>query len=209
MVVRGQPFLHWQLRYLQTQGVREVLLCLSYLAPVVQEYFKQHPVPGIKLHYSIEVEPLGTGGALRLALGQLPQNFWLLNGDSFFPVKMAEMHHGAIINNSFAVIATTANPPASARLNLKLQGRVVTDYIKTGDQTCSHVDAGLYWLPRQVIAEMPEGPFDLGALWPRLISTHSLIAHEFTESFFDIGTPERLQVFSERLIDVFPLAHNS
>src|SRR5690349_21141905 len=64
--VLNRPFLLRQLEQLRAHGVREVVLCTCHLA----EEFRKLGVPkslGLKLVFSHEDAPLGTGGALKNA----------------------------------------------------------------------------------------------------------------------------------------------
>jgi D-glycero-alpha-D-manno-heptose 1-phosphate guanylyltransferase len=65
--VAGRPFLWWLMTRLEQQQVRRVILSVGYKADAIQSYFG-NVFSGIELAYSVETEPLGTGGAIRLAL---------------------------------------------------------------------------------------------------------------------------------------------
>src|SRR5262245_56899453 len=65
--VRGRPFLACLLDLLGGQGIRRVVLCTGYRGEQVEAAFGG-AYGGLELHYSREPEPLGTGGALRLAV---------------------------------------------------------------------------------------------------------------------------------------------
>src|SRR5687767_11942785 len=80
--VAGRPFLAWQLDWLASVGVRRAVICSGYLGDMVEQCFgKSHG--NVALVYSRESEPLGTGGALRAALGSIDSGTTLvLNGDS-------------------------------------------------------------------------------------------------------------------------------
>lgn len=85
--VAGEPFLNLVLEYLKNHGFSRVILCTGYQAEQVEEYYKNRDV-GLKLEFSREHEPLGTGGAIKNARGKIhSENFIVLNGDSFCPVQ--------------------------------------------------------------------------------------------------------------------------
>ena len=81
--VGGRVFLEFIFEYLKTQGVKSVVLAVSYKYEVIQEYFKNEFL-GIKIKYSIEQEPLGTGGAIKEALKLCEEEqIFVLNGIAF------------------------------------------------------------------------------------------------------------------------------
>jgi NDP-sugar pyrophosphorylase family protein len=204
VLVAGQPFLYWQLRDVAEQGFERVLLLLSHLGSQVEDHFRKNPVPGLTIEYIHETEPLGTGGALRHALPNLDSEFVLLNGDSFLHmdlktfVKRAKRWPAAMV-----ALTDPSLVPVPANLRL-LKDQVIAVQKGAGlAQGFTAVDAGVYWLTREVIAQGPEGRFDLESYWPELLRAQKLGAFPTSERFFDIGTPERLQQFEEHVHDYF------
>ena len=65
--VYGRPFVSALLDRLSTVGFRRVVLCTGYMAEVIEAALG-HTYRGMELVYSREAIPLGTAGALRLAL---------------------------------------------------------------------------------------------------------------------------------------------
>lgn len=99
--VAGRPFLEHQMDYWIVQGVSRFLLSVGYKAELIQAHFGKR-YRNAEIAYSIEHTPLGTGGGLLLALDQLesPKPFLILNGDTFFEVKLSDLldfheSHGA------------------------------------------------------------------------------------------------------------------
>ncbi len=89
--VNNKPFLCFIFEYLKKQGVRKVILAVSYKYELLQEYFKNEYL-GIKISYSIEKEPLGTGGALKQALNLSEQKeLFVLNGDTIFEIPLKKL----------------------------------------------------------------------------------------------------------------------
>ena len=85
--VGGRPFLEYLLDLWITEGVGRFILAVGYKHESVMEHFgfSYHGVP---IDYSIEPEPVGTGGGLFLALERVrtEKPFFIVNGDTFFPV---------------------------------------------------------------------------------------------------------------------------
>ncbi|EEP3374186.1 NTP transferase domain-containing protein [Campylobacter upsaliensis] len=89
--VGGKPFLEFIFEFLKKQGVKSVVLAVSYKYEVIQEYFKDSFL-GIKIRYSIEKEPLGTGGAIKEALKLCEEEqIFVLNGDSIFEIDLKNL----------------------------------------------------------------------------------------------------------------------
>jgi D-glycero-alpha-D-manno-heptose 1-phosphate guanylyltransferase len=85
--VAGRPFLEHLFDYLLAQGVARVVICSGYRAELIEAYFGQ-TYRGCDVLYSVEAEPLGTGGALSKALERFKPEvpFLVANGDTYFPI---------------------------------------------------------------------------------------------------------------------------
>lgn len=88
--INDKPFLEFIFEYLKKQGIKEVILAVSYKYEVIKEYFKDEFL-GIKIKYSIEKEPLGTGGAIKEALKIIKNETYVLNGDTFFGIDLSKL----------------------------------------------------------------------------------------------------------------------
>ena len=64
--ILAKPFIGYLIDYLQAQGVDTFIFCLGYKHEVIQQYLNTQ-YGHLNIVYSIEDEPLGTGGAIRLA----------------------------------------------------------------------------------------------------------------------------------------------
>jgi len=63
--IKNIPIIEWQLKYLKKFGVDEVIICTGYKQEMVENYLDAKKI-GIKIKYSIEKTPLGTGGAIKI-----------------------------------------------------------------------------------------------------------------------------------------------
>lgn len=89
--VAGRPFLSYVIDTLRMQGVHHFVFSLGYRAEVIEDYLKEH-YPTLDYTIALEEEPLGTGGAIRLALESARTNDVLIaNGDTLFKVDVAEL----------------------------------------------------------------------------------------------------------------------
>jgi len=89
--VDGKPFLEYILKYLKKNGVNRVILSVGYKWEIIQDYFGDG-FEGITLVYSVEDEPLGTGGAIKKALELVKTNeVYIINGDTFFDIDLKEL----------------------------------------------------------------------------------------------------------------------
>lgn len=90
-LIGNKPFLEYLLRYLQENGITRVILSVGYKWKTIKEYFGDK-FEKIELVYSLEDEPLGTGGAIKKALTLCQENkIFIINGDTFFDIDMKSL----------------------------------------------------------------------------------------------------------------------
>jgi len=104
--VNGKPFLHYLLSYFQQQGIERFLLSVGYKHELVSGYFG--PLShNFNITYVVENEPLGTGGAIQLAmLKATDENVLVLNGDTFFKIDLnsfSNFHRNSGAESSLAL----------------------------------------------------------------------------------------------------------
>ena len=89
--VLNRPVMEHTLAYLKQFGIEDIILTLSYLPDVIQDYFGDGSRCGVRLTYCLEKEPLGTAGAVKNAEAYLDSAFFVLNGDVFTDMDLADM----------------------------------------------------------------------------------------------------------------------
>jgi D-glycero-alpha-D-manno-heptose 1-phosphate guanylyltransferase len=93
--VAGKPFLSYLFDYLQKNDFDHVILALGYKSEIVLQWLEGVIYP-FSVSYVIEEDPLGTGGAIKLAFGKVQgDKSFVFNGDTFFEIdtdNLLEFH---------------------------------------------------------------------------------------------------------------------
>jgi D-glycero-alpha-D-manno-heptose 1-phosphate guanylyltransferase len=90
--VNQHPFLYYLFLQLQKDKIDNVILSLGYKNEIITEWIKKNKFD-CTISYIIENEPLGTGGAIKMALNKVKSKETLiLNGDTFFDIDIKEFH---------------------------------------------------------------------------------------------------------------------
>jgi NDP-sugar pyrophosphorylase family protein len=203
IAVAGRPFLAWQLEALARSGFVEVLLCIGHFADQIREFLGDGSAFGITVTYSEDGSALlGTGGALRRALGLLEPAFLVTYGDSYLPfdysapLRDLEAHPEAL-----GTMSVFENDGAWDQSNSAVQGEQVVRYAKgSATEGLRFIDYGALALRRSVIAERePEHPFSLESIQSELASSGKLRAYVAHERFFEIGSEAGLRDLQEKL----------
>jgi NDP-sugar pyrophosphorylase family protein len=195
--VGGVPYLQHQLKLLADQDIRDVVLLTGYLGEQVENHFGDGARMSLRISYSRELSPLGTGGALRQARKLLQDSFLLIYGDSYLPIRYADAMERLDSSGAEGLVVVYDNRLAdtSVKNNIELDdGGYVSRYEKDSPDQLSFVEAGVLALRRSVMDWMPEEPVVSleKEIFPKLIAAKKLAALVTAERFYDIGTPDRL-----------------
>lgn len=200
--IRGRPFLDLLLDYLLRQGIAKVVFCVGHAREGLMERYARWP--GMLTSFSVEAEPLGTGGAIRNALQQIAtERFYVLNGDSYCDVALSDLlrHHLA-----HRALATLTAAPLKGRsdagaLLLDSGERVVSFQEKSGTHAGEHfINAGIYLFERRAFDGVPQGRASLEFdLIPRWVASGECYGFLTSAEVLDIGTPDRYARAQERL----------
>ncbi len=155
--IDGKPIIGYQVDWMRSQGVTDVVFLTGYLGDRVEEYFGDGSNFGITAHYSTEDSPLGRGGALKKGLALVPKNV-----------------ERVLVTNGDVITSQTIEPMLQLHLNAKAVGTVmlvpyrsqygvvefndndvVTRFIEKGNLP-HWINAGVYLFDRQIEALLPD-----------------------------------------------------
>jgi len=188
--VAGRPFLAWLLDELARQGLRRVVLATGYRGEQIEAALGRD-WRGMSLEYSREPEPLGTGGAIALAMQCVAgEACFVLNGDTW-----AELDYAAFDRKTADVPLGIALAHVSdvARYGAVLvEGDRVTGFSEKGMSGPGFINAGVYRVSRSLLHDFPVGmtfSFERDVLVP-VAGREVVVGYTGTEGFIDIGVPE-------------------
>lgn len=190
--VEGQPFLGRLIGLYARAGAKRIVLALGYRSSDVEEFISRFQEP-VELIASIEAEPLGTGGALRLALAHIESKTVLVsNGNPFAAVDLSALRdlHAARDGAITLALAEVSDASRYGRVAVDDRG-AVTSFAEKAQGQSGSVNAGVYLVERSVIAQLPSGrAISLERdVFPQWIG-RGLYALHGNVPFIDIGTPE-------------------
>ncbi len=103
--VAGKPFLHWVIASLLNQKVNSFVFSLGYMHEKIEAYVDE-VYPNLDVKFSVEDEPLGTGGAIKLALSHCTEeNVLVLNGDTLFEVDNTAIYKQHTTSNAACTLS--------------------------------------------------------------------------------------------------------
>ncbi len=195
-LVNGKPFLDWVLGQLSSGSiVNNVFLAVGYLGEQIIERFQNRNMYRFRIDFSHETTPMGTGGAVRLALDKTTTSHVLImNGDSYLDLDLAAFAEQASSRPDAGWMAVKYMDDTQRYGNVILEadGRISAFREKEFSTGGGYINAGLYLLPRALLNKIPtDKVFSLEKdLFPVLCKEGGLYGCVCSGAFIDIGTPE-------------------
>lgn len=191
--VRGRPFVTFILDQLASGGIRNVVLCTGHLAEQLERDLGSSYGP-MRIVYSVEPTPLGTGGALALGVHRCDtQTVLALNGDSYCQTDLTMLLKTHFQRDATATIQLAHAPDVAryGQVRLAADGRVTSFEEKGASHGAGWVNAGIYCLSRSVLEGIPAGRSISieREVFPSLIG-NGLFGFASDARLLDIGTPE-------------------
>ena len=204
----NRPFLAYQLEALRDAGIRKVVLSLSYRPDDVQSAIRGFCPRGISLAYTVEDEPLGTGGAVRFAAAGREGTLVVLNGDVFSTIDLRAVlaYHRAKRARATIVLTPVEDPTAYGLVQLARDGRVQGFLEKPSweEVSTNTINAGVYVLEPELLRFFPPGHCSIERdFFPRLVLEKvPFYGYVHRGYWLDFGTSEKyLQAHRDLLED--------
>lgn len=190
----GKPFLAHYIEQLVTQGIDDVTLALHHQAEQFQACFRDAFL-GIPIRYSIETTPLGTGGAIRRALGMLSPSapVFVSNADTWMDLDVCAMADAHRRHDNLLTIAAAGVPDCRNAGQLVMNGKhEAVEFLYPGKPESGLVSMGAYIICPNIFSgyDLPERfsfESDFKAHYIRTLRPHVFLHHG---DFLDFGTPE-------------------
>lgn len=193
--IMNVPFLTYQLNYLKHFGIKKVIFSVGYLSEKIIAHYNQS-FENISIEYSIEKNPLGTGGGIRMAMSNLKEDLVLiLNGDSFFDLNLEQFYNLHLEQKSDFSLALRYVNNSERYGNIEFNSsNQITSFIEKNQLNQSgYINAGVYILSKKLYLQntKPDINFSIEKdFFEKQLNQLIIKGFEFKDYFIDIGIPE-------------------
>lgn len=197
--VAGRTYLDFLTDYLHKQGVGHFVFATGYRHDQVEDWLKSS-LRSWTWKTSVEPEPLGTGGALRLAAPMIrDEKFLAFNGDTFLEVSCVDLISCHDAKHSPVTLAAVQVPDTAAFGRIKVEDGHVVEFHEKGLAGPGLINGGAYVIDKSFALSWPAGPLSLER---DILARPGLApaAHLTSGRFLDIGTPENLALAGEMAV---------
>jgi MurNAc alpha-1-phosphate uridylyltransferase len=200
--INGKPFVDWQLDLLVENGYSEFIFCISHKSDIVQNYLGDGSSRGINIHYSLDGDTqLGTGGAIQKALSKLGKAFGVIYGDSYLPINYSAVEQDFLNSESSALMTVYKNNNQFDVSNVEfLEGKLIGYQKGADNKNMHHIDYGLTFFRKEAFLPWKDqSSFDLSIVCHQLAKDRQLDGFEVFERFYEIGSVQGIEEFSQYL----------
>ncbi len=187
--VGGRPFLEYLLDYLYANGVHRAIISTGYMAEKIEAAIgRKHR--GMVVDYCREDTPLGTGGAIKKALGMCRENYAaVINGDTFYDVDLFEMQSVHEASGCGITLAAKMLKNVERSGFLEVEKGMLAGFCEKGASGAGLINGGIYFINKNALDFIAEEKFSL----EKQVLEELRIPVRVFESdtyFIDIGIPE-------------------
>ena len=144
--INSKPFLEYLHIYLKRNGIKEIVLSIGFMGSVIKEHFGDSFL-GMPILYSYEKSPLGTGGAIKLALDKCGGgDVFVLNGDTFFDVGLRGLADDHTGQNADITVSLKMMHGIDRYGVVELNAGRIVSMREKGYATQGHINGGVYCL---------------------------------------------------------------
>ncbi len=186
--INGIPLLSYILKKLSLSGFNTVILAVGYLKELIIDKYGSN-FENMKIQYSIEDEPLGTGGAILKASYLIKDDyFFVLNGDTYFDLDYELM----FTKKSDFLIASKKINDVSRYGRLVIEANIITAFVEKGINGIGYINGGIYLIRKTFLNGFSfpnKFSFEKDFL-EKNVNKKKFMALNFDGLFIDIGIPD-------------------
>ena len=161
--VLDKPCLKYLISSFAAAGIEQVFLACGYKADVLEKAIGDGSDMGVKIEYSVEDTPLGTGGAMKKLEDRLDDVFAAANGDTFIDMDISGEIEEHLRTDAKVTISLThvKNPCEYGIVRIDGTGRITEfkDKPKPEEVFSDLINSGIYVVNKEVLEYVPDNEF--------------------------------------------------
>ncbi len=162
--IKGKPIVQHTIEQLKKHGVKNIILSIGYKADKIKEYFGDGSKLGLNISYIVEDNPLGTGGAVKMAAQGITQPFILTWGDELKDIDYTDLHKSFLREAPQVAMVLTEREDVENFGVAKLEGNKIISFVekpKREDAPSNLINAGAFIIEPECLKVLPEGKSSL------------------------------------------------
>lgn len=191
MPIGEYPILEIVVRQLVREGFDHITMAVNHQADLIKAYFGDGLKWNVLIDYSLEDEPIGTMGPLRL-IADLPLNFLVMNGDVLTDLPFGTFFDQHVSSKSLFTISSHTREQIIDYGVLDIDNHNTLIGFREKPITNYEVSMGIYAVNRKALEYIPEErPYGFDNLMLDLLKAKQTVkVKPFNGYWLDIGRPD-------------------
>ena len=190
--VGSKPILEHMIDWSKKNGIKSVVLCVSYLRKNIEDYFEDGKKFGVNIEYAVSKSPLSTAGQLKTAEKFIDDTFVCMYGDSIFDFSLRNMikqHNKKKAFVTMGLIQHETQIPYGV-IETSKTGKVIGWHEKPMMKT--NVNMGCYVMEPEIFRLIPKNKsYGMDDVIKKAMNKKKLVSSFVTKKgFVDIGNKE-------------------
>lgn len=145
--IKNIPIIEWQIKYLKKFGITEIIVCSGYKTEMIENYLRARKL-GVKINFSVEKTPLGTGGAIKKASKNIKdKSFFVINGDIITNIDLKKL-----LNKKNSIAAIEVRTKFGI---LEINKEKIINFKEKKEIKDIWMNAGIYHLDKCLVKDLP------------------------------------------------------
>jgi mannose-1-phosphate guanylyltransferase len=197
-----KPILEHLIEWSKKNGVKSIVLCVSYLRRSIEDYFGDGKNFGVSIEYAISNKPLATAGQLKTAEKFIDDTFVCMYGDSIYGFNLRNMIKQHKQKKPFVTMSLkeyTTNLPYGVIETAK--NNRVTEWNEK-PEIKANINMGCYVMEPEVMKLIPKNkPYGMDSVIKNAMSKKKVIGSFLSKNgFIDIGNKESYEKANNEFI---------
>ena len=190
-----KPLLEHLIKWIRKNGVKDIVLCVSYLHEIIEKYFEDGRKFGVKIDYAVSSKPLATAGQRKTAQKFIDGTFACVYGDSLFDFSLRNMITAHKKKKSFITMSLYEHKTSIKYgvVDTKNNGKVLSWNEKP--EIKSKINMGCYVMEPNILNFIPKNKsYGMDDVIKKAISKRKTVNSILVKNgFVDVGDKETYQ----------------
>lgn len=187
-----KPILEHLIDWSRKNGIKSIVLCVSYLRKSIEDYFEDGKKFGVNIEYAVSNKPLATAGQLKTAEKFINDTFVCMYGDSIYGFSLRNMIKQHNRTKSFVTMSLKEYKTKLPYGVIETSKNNRVTAWKEKPEIKANINIGCYIMEPEIMKFIPKDkPYGMDSVIKNAMSKKKIISSFISKSeFIDIGDKE-------------------
>jgi len=197
-----KPILEHLIEWSKKNGIKSIVLCVSYLRKSIQDYFEDGKNFGVNIEYAVSTKPLATAGQLKTAEKFIDGTFVCMYGDSIYGFNLRNMVKQHKQKKSFVTMSIKEYKTRLPYGVIETAKNSKVTAWKEKPEISANINMGCYVMEPEIMKFIPKDkPYGMDSVIKNAMAKKKIISGFISKNeFIDIGNKESYEKANREFI---------